>query len=213
MPTMMVSSQRVSCEPRAAIKKLARADMTRPSGRIAMAKNRMASETNSGPRQDSVGVRAFAGDAHDHHGRAQSEQQRGTYSRRGACAKGKSVHALQIARCPKGEGGDHHQHNAANEILRAADPFWHRNPARPLARCISHSSLPHLRTWFPKVRGANCAHDHWKQKGVGKCYSVSTPLPFENSAITGRESAAPAWCSRTLFRPVSGLWAAAALRR
>ena len=48
---MMVSFHCVSGVPSAAIMKLANAETTRPSGRIVSAKERIASDTNSGPRQ------------------------------------------------------------------------------------------------------------------------------------------------------------------
>ena len=48
---MMVSFHRVSGVPSAEIMKLANAETTRPSGRIVTAKERIDSETNSGPRQ------------------------------------------------------------------------------------------------------------------------------------------------------------------
>src|SRR3954468_1332 len=52
IPTMMVSFQRVSGVPSAEMMKLANAEITRPNGRMVIANERMATETNSGPRHE-----------------------------------------------------------------------------------------------------------------------------------------------------------------
>src|SRR6476661_671664 len=70
-------------------------------------------------------MRAFADQADNHYGEAQSEQQTGKHPRCGTGSKGKSMHALQIARRPQGEDCDRHQRYPADKVLRAADPFRH----------------------------------------------------------------------------------------
>ena len=50
-PTIIVSIHRVSGVPSAAMMKLAMAETTIPIGRIVTANDRIASDTNNGPRQ------------------------------------------------------------------------------------------------------------------------------------------------------------------
>ena len=54
-----------------------------------------------------------------------AKQQHREHARRGPGAERKSVHALQIARCPQGEQRDRDQRQAADKILRTANPFRH----------------------------------------------------------------------------------------
>src|SRR5712672_3391375 len=78
----------------------------------------------------------------DHHGDPQSKQQNREHARRGAGPERKSVHALQIARRPQGEQRDRDQRDAADKVLRPANPLWHDVFDRPMARRITHRSLP-----------------------------------------------------------------------
>src|SRR3954466_8584496 len=83
---------------------------------------------------------AFDKDAHQRYRGAETQQQYGEHARRGSGAEGKSVHALQVARCPQGKQRERHQRYSAEEILRSADPFRHDGLDRPLARHIIHRS-------------------------------------------------------------------------
>src|SRR3954469_18583469 len=63
-------------------------------------------------------MRAVGRKADHGHTRAARQQQGPEHARRGAGAKRKAVHALQVARGPQGEQRDRHQNDAAEIILR-----------------------------------------------------------------------------------------------
>src|SRR5258708_6207391 len=77
----------------------------------------------------------------DHYCDAKSKQQNREHARRGSGAERKSVHALQVARRPQGEQRDCNQREAADKILRTANPFRHDVFDRHVARRITHRSL------------------------------------------------------------------------
>src|SRR5712671_4615523 len=105
-------------------------------------------EGNNGKRDEqraAPGVgrqfRALGYEADDRDSEAEAKQQHREHAGRGAGSERKSMHALQIARCPQGKQRDRHQRYAAEEILRSTNPFGHDGFDRPMARRFTHKSL------------------------------------------------------------------------